>query len=196
MSVAQRLVPLGLRNTLIVVRHGEDYRVSRIRSLGENVELTTQGTFRSEHVPHIGRVGIADPALGVPWKNSMPFYGKWFDNVGETDPGYRLRKNISSLSHRSQLEQISRDDQYALVGSYYSVFKTIMEVKRRVPLVLIDDTLVPLNSFPVVLPRIADAELEEKLIAVLGFMLRPDRSADSPKRDDPLGLNGIEVDES
>jgi hypothetical protein len=194
MSVAKRLAPLGLLNTLITVKRADQYDVSRIKTVDDTVELNAVGSFSSDHVPAIGRIGIPDPVLGVAWKNSMAFYGKWFDNIGETDPGYRLRTNISSLSHNTQLEQIGRDDQYALVGSYYSVFQTVMNVKGRVPLVLIDDTHISLVSFPVVLPRIEDDMFEKKLLDMLGFMLRPDQSNSRAREPDPLGLDGFEVD--
>lgn len=194
-SVANRLADLGLRKTLIVVKGDSGYAVSRIRKLDSSVELTPMGSFSSEHVPVIGRVGIPHPQLGIFWKNSMSFYGKWFDNVGDTDAGYRVRRNISSLSHKRQLEQIGRDDQYALVGSYYSVFQTIMDVKRRVPLVLIDDTYLSLVSFPVVLPKIEDKEFEKELLDVLRRLLRPDKPDYSDPAIQSAGIDGIEVDE-
>ena len=93
-SVANRLAELGLRKTLIAVKGASGYAVNRIRKIDSSVELTALGSFPSEHVPVIGRVGIPDPQLGITWKNSMPFYGKWFDDIGETDPGYRMRKKI------------------------------------------------------------------------------------------------------
>ncbi|GEM_PF-3108380 len=195
MMVAERLVALGLGNTLVAVQRGGEYTVSRIKTKGDGVRLTAQGTFNTEHIPIIGRIGLPDPVLGIPWKNSLAFYGKWFDAIGETDPGYRIRKNISSLSHQAQLEQIGRDEQYALVGSYYSVFQTVMNVKGRVPLVLIDDTYLELVSFPVVLPLIADSEFEQKLLDMLGFMMRPDNSATAERAPDHLSLDGFEVDD-
>ena len=125
----------------------------------------------------------------------MPFYGKWFDDIGETDPGYRIRKNISSLSHESQLAQIGRDEQYALVGSFYSVFQTIMEVKRRVPLVLIDDTYLSLVSFPVILPKIDDKDFENELLDVLRRLIRRDTASQNDPAIQSAGVDGIEVDE-
>jgi hypothetical protein len=185
---------LGLRKTLIVTRVGQsDYAVSRIKRLDNGVELAAAGNFSSDHVPRIGRVGIAEPLLGISWHNSMPFYGKWFDDIGETDVGLHLRRNLSSLSQQRMLEQVKRDEQYALIGSYYSVFRTIMEAKKRVPLVLIDDSFLALSSFPVVLPRIDDSELERTLLAVLSRMLKrdPPNAAVPP----PEVSSGIEVDE-
>ena len=190
-SVAKHLAQLGLRKTLIAVKSTDGYAVSRIKKMESTVEFTRLGLFSGERVPVIGRVGIPDPQLGVSWKDTLTFYGKWFDELGETDAGYHLRKSISSLSHKRLLEQIERDDQYALVGSYYAVFRTIMEVKRRVPLVLIDDTHLSLASFRVILPTINDEALEEKLQVVLSTMLK----ADTRVQSEPDGLAGIEVDE-
>ncbi len=184
-----------MRKTLIAVKSVSGYAVSRIRKIDSSVELTQLGSFSSKHVPVIGRVGIPDPQLGITWKNSMPFYGKWFDDIGETDPGYRIRKNISSLSHENQLAQIGRDEQYALVGSYYSVFQTIMEVKRRVPLVLIDDAYLSLVSFPVILPKIEDKDFENELLDVLRRLIRRDEPGHDDPAIQPAGVDGIEVDE-
>lgn len=115
-SVAKHLAQLGLRKTLIAVKSTDGYAVSRIKKMESTVEFTRLGLFSGERVPVIGRVGIPDPQLGVSWKDTLTFYGKWFDELGETDAGYHLRKSISSLSHKRLLEQIERDDQYALVG--------------------------------------------------------------------------------
>ena len=190
-SVVKQLASLGLRKTLIAVQSTDGYAVSRIKKMESTVEFTRLGIFSSEQVPVIGRVGIPDPQLGVSWKDTMTFYGKWFDELGETDAGYHLRKSISSLSHKRLLEQIERDDQYALVGSYYAVFRTIMEVKRRIPLVLIDNTHLSLASFRVILPTINDEALEEKLRVALSTMLK----ADTRVQSEPDGVDGIEVDE-
>ena len=98
-SVVKQLASLGLRKTLIAVQSTDGYAVSRIKKMESTVEFTRLGIFSSEQVPVIGRVGIPDPQLGVSWKDTMTFYGKWFDELGETDAGYHLRKSISSLSH-------------------------------------------------------------------------------------------------
>ena len=195
LTVARQLEPLGLRRTLIAVRREDRYNVSRITRIAETVELTPVGSFTSDHVPQIGRVGIPDPQLGISWTASMPFYGKWFDHIAETDVGYHLRRNISSLSQQRMLEQVSRDEQYALIGSYYSVFRTIMAAKRRIPLVLIDDVFLPLISFPVVLPRIDDPDLGQMLHDVLFRMLRPDSPTATGQITDAPDVAGIEVEE-
>lgn len=193
LSVARCLADLGLLRALIAVRTARGYDVSRIRRLGDAVDLEPEGRFESDDVPVIGRVGVPDPQLGVEWQGHMPFYGKWFDEIGETDAGYHLRRGISSISEERLLEQIRRDDQYALVGDFASVFRTILEVKRRVPLVLIDDTFLELTSFPVILPAIADQALTDKLTTVLTIMLK---AASRPAGGaDDGGMSGIVVDE-
>ena len=57
----------------------------------------------------------------------------------------RLRRQITSLPREKIFAQVTRDDQYAVIGSYYSVFRAIMDAKRRVPLILIDDTFLSLG---------------------------------------------------
>jgi CTP synthase (UTP-ammonia lyase) len=194
-SVVKHLAQIGLLKTLIAVKSDRGYAVSRIKRIDETIELKRLGVFSSEQIPVIGRVGIPDPQLGVSWQDTMTFYGNWFDELGGTDAGYHLRKSISSISHERLLEQIKRDDEYALVGSYYAVFRTVMDVKRRVPLVLVDDTLLSLTSFPVILPAIGDVGLDEKLQGVLRVMLKADTRAQSEAQDDEARIDGIEVDE-
>lgn len=195
LSVAKRLTKLGLLKALIAVERPSGYAVSQIKKIDSSVDLTQLGSFSSEQVPVIGRVGIPDPQLGVSWKDTMTFYGKWFDELGETDAGYHLRRNISSLSLDHLLDQIKRDDQYALVGTYYSVFETVMHVKKRVPLVLIDDTHLGLTSFSVVLPKIDDEGLGKRLMGVLRVMLKADSGVGSDPAGESERVDGIEVDE-
>lgn len=190
-SVAQHLAELGLRKALIAVESTQGYTVSGLKKTDSTLEFTRLGIFSAGKIPVVGRVGVPDPQLGVSWKDTLTFSGKWFDELGETDPGYHLRKTISSLSHERLMEQIKRDDQYALVGSYYAAFRTIMEVKHRIPLVLIDDAHLSLGSFPVVLPMIDDVGLKEKFQVVLTTMLK----ADSGAQSEPADAGGIEVDE-
>ena len=195
-SVAKRLDPLGLRKTLIVVKKADRYAVSRINRIDHTLDLTPVGSFTADHLPQIGRVGIPDPQLVIPWTKSMAFYGKWFDYIGRTDAANHLRRQITSLPRERMLAQIARDEQYALIGSYYSVFRTIMDAKRRVPLILIDDTFLALGSFPVVLPLLHDAYLEQTLFDVLRSLLRLYRSTSPSQNTGPPGVGGIEVDET
>lgn len=196
LSVAQRLDPLGLRTTLVAIKRDDNYTISRIRQIAPTVDLLALGEFRSDHVPYIGRVGISDPQIDFPWKNSMAFYGKWFDRISEPRLKHQVYRSTPRMCHQTMLDQIRRDNQYAVVGSYYSIFRTIIEAKRRVPLVLIDDSLLPLNSFPVLLPSIADGDLEERLLNVLHRMLRLYPTITRPRMGGPPDADGIDVYET
>ncbi|MCP5200924.1 MAG: hypothetical protein H6977_12995 [Gammaproteobacteria bacterium] len=191
--VLHQLLPRGLARTLVVVCGEEACTVGRLRREGSGqVRLDPLGRFAPQPLPVIGRIGLPDPQLGDGWADGLPFYGKWFDDIGETDVGYHLRRNISALSRERLLEQIRRDEQYALVGDYAAVFATILEVKQRVPLVLLDDRYLELVSFPVVLPTLAEEGLGTKLAGILRIMLK------AVSRNEDLAattLTGIEVDE-
>jgi hypothetical protein len=191
--VVRELLPRGLSRTLVVVCAADACTVGRIRGDAAGaVRLDPLGRFAPQPLPVIGRIGLPDPQLGDAWADGLPFYGKWFDDIGATDAGYQLRRNISALSRERLLEQVQRDDQYALVGDFNAVFATILEVKQRVPLVLIDDRYLESVSFPVVLPLIAEDGLATKLAGILRIMLK------AATRTDELAattLTGIEVDE-
>ena len=195
LSVAKCLTKLGWLKALIAMECPSGYAVSRIKKIDSSVDLTRLGLFSSEQVPVIGRVGIPDTQLGVSWTDTMTFYGKWFDELGETDAGYHLRRNISSLSLDHLLDQIRRDDQRALVGSYYSAFHTVMHVKKRVPLVLIDHAHLDLTNFSVVLPKIDEVGLEKKLMGVLRVMLKADSGVRSAPAGESERVDGVEFDE-
>ena len=196
LSVAQRLDPLGLRTTLVAIKKDDIYTISRIRQITPTVELLALGEFSSDHVPCTGRVGISDPQIDFPWKNSMAFYGKWFDRISESRLKHQVYRNTPRICHQQMLEQIRRDNQYAVVGSYYSIFRTIIEAKRHVPLVLIDDSLLALPSFPVLLPSIVDRALEERLLNVLHRMLRLYPTIARSRVAEPPNAEGIDVYET
>ncbi|MEX2481885.1 MAG: hypothetical protein WD928_13595 [Gammaproteobacteria bacterium] len=194
-SIARQLAPRGLLRTLILAPGGNSHTVSRIKIGEDGVALTPLGQLPTTALPIIGRVGLPDPQLGPDWAQTMPFYGKWFDDIGETDIGYRLRRNISALSSDRLLEQIQRDDNYALVAEFTAAFQTIMVVKERVPLVLIDDRHLALASFPVVLPSIEDSALASRLMGILRIMLKAEAQAAERPAGGPDGIDGIEVEE-
>ncbi|MGE0484512.1 MAG: hypothetical protein AB7Q81_10260 [Gammaproteobacteria bacterium] len=191
--VIRQLLPLGLARALVFVHAQDGGTVGRIRSgAGGRLRLDPLGRCEGVPPPVIGRLGLPDEQLGAGWDGNLLFYGKWFDDIGETDAGYQLRRNISALSRERLLEQIRRDEQYALVGEFRAVFTTILDVKQRVPLVWLDDRHLALASFPVVLPDLADAALTTKLAGILRIMLK------ASSRDEEIAattLTGIEVDE-
>lgn len=195
LRVAENLVGLGLGRTLLVLRGTDAHTVGRIKMTRDGIALAPLGKLPACALPVIGRVGAPDPQLGPHWAGVMPFYGKWFDDIGETDIGYRLRRNISALASDRLLEQVARDNSYALVAEFAAVFRTIMTIKKRVPLVLIDDMHLAIDSFPVVLPLIADLGVNTRLEGILQVMLKAaaGNSGASPRQAD--GVDGIEVEE-
>ena len=195
LSVAQRLEALGLRKTLIAVKKDDTYTISRIRQITPTVDLISLGEFSSRDVPYIGRVGISDPSVNFPWQNCMTFYGKWFDHIPESQLKQQVYRNVPRISHQKMLDQVQRDNQYAVVGSYYSVFRSILKAKGRVPLVLIGDAALSMCSFPVLLPAVRDAAFEQTLREVLDRMLRFYPSVTQP-RDLGPDAHGIEVHET
>jgi hypothetical protein len=173
LTVARQLEPFGLRQVLVAVERPKVYDVSRIRSLGDPVDLQTLFSVAADEVPVIGRVTLPDPESGLPFRNSMPFYGRWFDRIGRHDTAFALRRKLAGQSPQMMIDQLRRDDDYAIAGSYYCEFRAIMAAKQRPPLVLIDDAFLALRSFPVVLPRLTDRIVADNLIGVLNLLLRP-----------------------
>jgi len=167
-GIAKFLEPLGLRNTLVVLQERDRYTVNRLKSLGQRPDLVCIGRLQSSDFVRIGRIGPPDPNLPISWTNSLSFYGRWFDRRASV----QIRARLCSVPHKTMLGQVARDDDYALIGSYYSVFQTIMDVKQRVPLVLIDDRYLSISSFPVVFAHAGDAEVERECFATLRRMLK------------------------
>jgi hypothetical protein len=195
LRVAENLVRLGLGRTLLLVPGPDTHTVARIKTTSDQIALAPLGKLPASELPKIGRVGAPDPQLGERWANVMPFYGNWFDDIGETDIDYQLRRNIAALSSDRLLDQVARDNRYALVADFAAVFRTIMTVKKRVPLVLVNDTHLAIDSFPVVLPAIEDPGLHARFQGILHVMLKAaaHNSDDSSRRPD--GVDGIEVEE-
>ncbi len=194
-ALAKDLAKLGLHETLIAARTATGGYVNKIKEINGGITFDRVGSFIASDVPVIGRVGIPDPKLEVPWGKSMPFYGKWFDGVGKNDPSYTIRRNIISTPHARLLEQIQRDDEYALIGSYYSVFQRIMDIKRRVPLVVFDDSLLSTFSFPVILPDIEDKIFQKNLEVMLRVLLKPNGSEDEAAEDDGIEVNEVSAED-
>jgi hypothetical protein len=68
-----------------------------------------------------------------------------------------------------------------------------MDSKRRVPLVLLTEQHLALDSFPVVLPELPDVELEQRLLGILHIMLKARTMRDPPAPD--AAATGIDVHE-
>ncbi|MEQ8659920.1 MAG: hypothetical protein RLW62_03820, partial [Gammaproteobacteria bacterium] len=168
--------------------------VKRVRSGTAAVpELAPVAVLGEVALPVIGRIGLPDPELAAAHGATLSFYGNWFDSIAATDRDYRLRRNIAALAPARLLEQIGRDDRYALVADFAAAFRTIMAVKGRVPLVCLDDRSLAQLSFPVVLPAIADSGLATRLAGVLDIMLKAATGPATPVS--AVSVSGIEVED-
>jgi hypothetical protein len=171
-NIAKALSIMGLKKTFIALKRADSYSINRLKTPNGELVLEPIGTFTDPNPLVIGRVGLPDPKLGIRWNNSMTFYGAWFDDLALSDSDYRIRNNILALSREKLLDQVQRDDKYGLIGTYYAVFLKILNVHKGVPLVLLDDSLLGLGSFPVIVPKMSDKILEKELIGLLRLFLK------------------------
>ena len=191
--VIKALLRVGLKDTILAIREGKVFSANTFKTEAGRTRLVRQATIVDSNPPVIGRVGLPEAALGIAWGKSMTFYGRWFDDLAWSDPDYTLRKNIIALSREKLLKQIPRDDDFGVVGSYYAVFPKIMDAKHRVPLVLYDDSLLSIDSFPVILPNIEDTMLQSRLARRLSLLLTQGQPRTEEK--DKTQEKGIKVDE-
>ncbi|MEQ8235093.1 MAG: hypothetical protein RLW61_09670 [Gammaproteobacteria bacterium] len=195
LALLERLAPLGLARVLVGIRGAQGASVKRLRVASGTIELSPVAVLGATELPVIGRVGLPDPELGVALGGTLSFYGNWFDQIAALDRGYRLRRNIAALAPERLLEQIGRDDRYALVAEFSAAFRTILALKGRVPLVCVDDRCLAQMSFPVVLPAIADEGLAARLAGVLGIMLKTGAAAQGTAPVPRSVASGIDVEE-
>ena len=139
----------------------------------------------------IGQVGPPDPRLGVRWHNSMTFYDKRFDEFSKEDPNGTLRRRTAAASLWKNLSQFARDDQFALTGSNYSVFREILQSRCGLPLVLFAEDRSNPDSLPVLLLNLRNARLAECFADLARRLLTPEEPAPGPVP--PLAADGIEV---
>ena len=190
LNITKALSIIGLKKTYIALKKADSLTINRLTTSGDNLALEKIGSVEDANPKIIGRVGMPDPKLGIHWTNSMTFYGSWFDGLALSDTDYRIRNNILSLSKDKLLDQVQRDDKYGLIGTYYAVFLKIISLNKGVPMILLDDSLLSRGSFPVIVPRIADKQLERDLIDGLRISLRKE-AVDSSMSD----VKGLSVDE-
>jgi len=182
---------MGLKKTFIALKKADSYSINRLKTTNGELVLEPIGTFTDPNPLVIGRVGLPDPKLGIRWNNSMTFYGAWFDDLALSDSDYRIRNNILALSREKLLDQVQRDDKYGLIGTYYAVFLKILNVHKGVPLVLLDDSLLGLGSFPVIVPKMSDKILEKELIGLLRLFLKKELADNA--QDTGAGISVGEV---
>lgn len=190
-NIAKALSIIGLKRTLIALKKTDAITVNRLRTSEGQLSLEKIAIVPDPKPAIIGRVGMPDPKLGIRWKNSMTFYGSWFDGLALSDTDYRIRNNILSLPKDKLLDQVQRDDKYGLIGTYYSVFLKILKVHKGVPMVLLDDSLLALGSFPVVVPRFSNKEQEADIAKGLEISLR--REMDTAASSSATGMTVNEV---
>lgn len=190
-NIVKALSIIGLKKTLVALRDRDEYSINWLTTPNGEVALERIATI-SDPNPHvIGRVGMPDPKLGIAWNKSMTFYGMWFDDLAASDSDYRIRNGILGLSRDKVLNQISRDDKYGLIGTYYAVFLEVLSVKNELPVVVLDDSLLGLGSFPVIIAKIDNTDLKRELINALRISLRLEREQEAPQ--DAVGLDVSDV---
>lgn len=170
-TIAKALSIIGLKKTFVALRDRGALSINRVMIPDGELKLERIASCVDASPKFIGRVGMPDPKLGIPWKNSMTFYGSWFDELAVSDTDYRVRNSILSLPREKLLDQVRRDDKYGLIGTYYAVFLQIIDDKKGLPLVLLDDSLLSLGSFPVVIPTMTDKAQETELCELLQLFL-------------------------
>jgi len=194
-SIVRSLLPYGLDRTLLARPDDGGYTVNRLVRAAQPYACRALAALTTIRVQVIGRIGPPDPRLGLAWSRSLTFYGQRFDAMARSDPEFGLRRKIAAASDSVHTRQLARDDHYAIVGSYYSAFRTIMSVKRRTPLVLLSDTLSTLASFPVVLVDLDDRQLAGDLATSLRLLLRNRGGVPAPAVDAPAFQRGAAVDD-
>ena len=97
-NIAKALSIIGLKKTYIVLPKTDSYTINRLTSKKGELALQKIASFTDPKPLMIGRVGTPDPKLGIGWKNSMTFYGSWFDGLAVSYTDYRTRNSILSLS--------------------------------------------------------------------------------------------------
>ena len=171
-ALVYALARIGLSKTLLATKGSDRYLVHRLEPRGERLTLIKLGELKARGAPVIGRVSRPEAVLRLPWQQTLTFYGRWYDELSSADRTHALRIKIARAPLATLLTQIARDDRYGLIGTYYSVFRTIMDCKQRIPLILLDAALVDDGSLPVILPdSVADRGYQE-MESLLRLMLR------------------------
>jgi len=194
-NIAKALSIIGLKKTFVALRDRDTLSINRITTPDGELKLERIARCVDPSPRFIGRVGMPDPKLGIPWKNSMTFYGTWFDELAVSDSNYRIRNSILSLSREKLLDQVRRDDKYGLIGTYYAVFLQILDDRKGLPVVLLDDSLLGLGSFPVVIPTMTDKAQEQELCELLQLFLRKEviEAGRAPPATSESGISVSEV---
>ena len=176
-ALVYALARIGLVKTLLATKGRDRYLVHRLEQQGDRLRLIKLGELKSNGGPVIGRVSRPEKILRLPWRETLTFYGRWYDELSSADRNYALRVKIAQAPRATLLTQIQRDDRFGLVGTYYSVFRTIMDCKHRIPLILLDTNLVEDGSLPVILPDSVDDKSYKDMESLLRLMLKMEEAA-------------------
>lgn len=171
-ALVYSLARIGLAKTLLATRGTDRYFVHRLELEDQRLKLIKLGELKAVGAPVIGRISRPEAILRLPWRETLTFYGRWYDELSSADRKYSLRMKIARAPLETLLDQVARDDRYGLVGTYYAVFRTIMDVKERIPLILLDTKLVEDGSLPVILPDASGDKSYKEMEALLRLMLR------------------------
>lgn len=185
-SLVYALARIGLAKTLLATKGRDRYFIHRLEQHDERLTLLKIGELKATGAPVIGRVSRPELALPLAWRESLTFYGRWYDELAPADPSYALRIKIAQSPLATLLTQIQRDDRYGLVGTYYSVFQAIMNGKQRIPLILLDTQLVDVASLPVILPDSADDKGYGEMKSLLRLMLRLEEQREIASASHPV----------
>ena len=185
-SLVYALARIGLAKTLLATKGRDRYFIHRLEQHDERLSLLKIGELKAAGAPVIGRVSRPESALPLAWRESLTFYGRWYDELAPADPSYALRIKIAQSPLATLLTQIQRDDRYGLVGTYYSVFQAIMNGKQRIPLILLDTQLVDVASLPVILPDSADDKGYGEMKSLLALMLRLEEQREIASANHPV----------
>lgn len=173
-SLVRTLVPFGLSRVLLASERVGRLTVYLVANANGRLTMANHGEIDGHGAELIGRVGAPDPALNLCWRESLTFYGRWFDELESVDPNCALRRKIADSPQETLLTQLARDDRYAVVETYYATFRAILDIKRRLPLVLLDARFLNRASFPVVLAAPQNEPAERTLRAKLYDLTRPE----------------------
>ncbi len=185
-SLVYALARIGLAKTLLATKGRDRYCIHRLEQHDGRLTLLKIGELKASGAPVIGRVSRPESALPLAWRESLTFYGRWYDELAPVDPTYALRIKIAQSPLATLLTQIQRDDRYGLVGTYYSVFQAIMASKQRIPLILLDTPLVDDASLPVILPDSADDKRYGEMKSLLRLMLSIEEQREIASASHPI----------
>jgi hypothetical protein len=173
-ALVYALARIGLAKTLLATKGRNGYCVHRLEQRTGRWTLLKIGELTASGAPVIGRVSRPLASLPLVWRESLTFYGRWYDELAPADPSGALRVKIAQLPLATLLTQIQRDERYGLVGTYYAIFQAIMTGKQRIPLILLDTESRDDASLPVILPASAGDRAHHEMESVLRLMLSID----------------------